>query len=344
MQIFSFIPGITRSKLIQIRLLSVVKLKTDKIFCIIIIIFCFFNQSCSTTSILRTTPNTVESFMMKRSNSILKKDYSKISSDRLLNHSIFLTMTGFGFVMENAEKALDEDYQTGIDLYKEANKYFERAVFLGNKYLIIKYPIFDDWLRQNIYSDIEFTKDDVEALYWLAAAYGGAISSSRGNPQWVIHLPKVGQLIEKALELNPTWNYGSLYSVMISYATTISDTPERDWDVNGYIGGYNRFGKESDVSGYYNSKGVREREYVGLNIATNYYNLSLKASNGMDLSSHLSYAENVLVLQQNRSEFIKLLNLVIKSKEKEVKEMELGNYMAKQRAQWLLNRTEELFY
>ncbi len=344
MQIFSFIPGITRSKLIQIRLLSVVKLKTDKIFCIIIIIFCFFNQSCSTTSILRTTPNTVESFMMKRSNSILKKDYSKISSDRLLNHSIFLTMTGFGFVMENAEKALDEDYQTGIDLYKEANKYFERAVFLGNKYLIIKYPIFDDWLRQNIYSDIEFTKDDVEALYWLAAAYGGAVSSSRGNPQWVIHLPKVGQLIEKALELNPTWNYGSLYSVMISYATTISDTPERDWDMNGYIGGYNRLGKESDVSGYYNSNGVREREYVGLNIATNYYNLSLKASNGMDLSSHLSYAENVLVLQQNRSEFIKLLNLVIKSKEKEVKELELGNYMAKQRAQWLLNRTEELFY
>lgn len=344
MQIFSFIPGITRSKLIQIRLLSVVKFKTDKIFCIIIIIFCFFNQSCSTTSILRTTPNTVESFMMKRSNSILKKDYSKISSDRLLNHSIFLTMTGFGFVMENAEKALDEDYQTGIDLYKEANKYFERAVFLGNKYLIIKYPIFDDWLRQNIYSDIEFTKDDVEALYWLAAAYGGAVSSSRGNPQWVIHLPKVGQLIEKALELNPTWNYGSLYSVMISYATTISDTPERDWDMNGYIGGYNRFGKESDVSGYYNSNGVREREYVGLNIATNYYNLSLKASNGMDLSSHLSYAENVLVLQQNRSEFIKLLNLVIKSKEKEVKELELGNYMAKQRAQWLLNRTEELFY
>ena len=344
MQIFSFIPGITRSKLIQIRLLSVVKLKTDKIFCIIIIIFCFFNQSCSTTSILRTTPNTVESFLMKRSNSILKKDYSKISSDRLLNHSIFLTMTGFGFVMENAEKALDEDYQTGIDLYKEANKYFERAVFLGNKYLIIKYPIFDDWLRQNIYSDIEFTKDDVEALYWLAAAYGGAVSSSRGNPQWVIHLPKVGQLIEKALELNPTWNYGSLYSVMISYATTISDTPERDWDMNGYIGGYNRLGKESDVSGYYNSNGVREREYVGLNIATNYYNLSLKASNGMDLSSHLSYAENVLVLQQNRSEFIKLLNLVIKSKEKEVKELELGNYMAKQRAQWLLNRTEELFY
>ena len=344
MQIFSFILGIARSKLIQNRLLSVVQFKTDNIFSIIIVIFCFFNQSCSTTSILRSTPKTVESFMMKRSNSILKKDYSKISSDRLLKHSIFLTMTGFGFVMENAEKTLDEDYQAGIDLYKEANKYFERAVLLGNKYLIVKYPTFDDWLRQKNYTDIEFTKDDVEALYWLSAAYGGAVSSSRGNPQWVIHLPKVGQLIEKALELNPTWNYGSLYSVMIPYATTISDSPERDWDMNGYLGGYNRFGKESEVNGYYNSNGVREKEYVGVNIATHYYNLALKASNGMDLSSHVSYAENVLVLQQNRSEFIKLLDLVIKSKEKEVKELELGNYMAKQRAQWLLNRTEELFY
>ena len=82
---------------------------------------------------------------------------SKISSDRLLKHSIFLTMTGFGFVMENAEKTLDEDYQAGIDLYKEANKYFERAVLLGNKYLIVRYPTFDDWLRQKNYTDIEFT-------------------------------------------------------------------------------------------------------------------------------------------------------------------------------------------
>jgi len=344
MQIFSFIPRIARSKLIENRLLSVIKINTDNIFSLIIIVFCIFNQSCSTASILKTTPKTVESFMMKRSNSILNKDYSNISSDKLLKHSIFLTMTGFGFIMENAEKTLDEDYQNGLKLYKDANKYFEKAVSLGNRYLIKKYPTFDDWLTKKKYNDIEFIKEDVEALYWLAAAYGGAVSSSRGNPQWVIHLPKVGQLIEKALELNPAWNYGSLYSVMISYATTLSDTPERDWDMDGYVGGYNRFGKETKVNGYYNMKGVRESEYIGANIATNYYKLALKASNGMDLSPHVSYAENVLVLKQSRLEFVQLLDLVIKSNKKGIKELELGNYMAKQRAQWLLNRTEELFY
>jgi hypothetical protein len=36
--------------------------------------------------------------------------------------------------------------------------------------------------------------------------------------------------------------------------------------MNGYLGGYNRFGKESEVNGYYNSNGVREKEYVGVNI------------------------------------------------------------------------------
>ena len=344
MQIFPFIPRVTRIKLIKKKLLSVIKINTDNIFSLIVVLLFIMIQSCSTTSILKTTPNTVESFMIKRSNVIAKKDYSNISSDKLLKHSIFLTMTGFGFVMENAEKELDEDYQKGLELYKNANIYFEKAVLLGNRHLLNKYPNFDDWLTKKNYNDIEFIKEDVEALYWLAAAYGGAVSSSRGNPQWVIHLPKVGQLVEKALELNPTWNYGSLYSVMISYATTLSNTSEKDWDKDGYIGGYNRFGKKSKVNGYYNMKGVRESEYIGVDIATNYYKLALKASDGMDLSPHVTYAENVLVFQQNRTEFIQLLDLVIKSNKKEIKELELGNYIAKQRAKWLLTRIEELFY
>ena len=42
MQIFSFIPRIARSKLIENRLLSVIKINTDNIFSLIIIVFCIF--------------------------------------------------------------------------------------------------------------------------------------------------------------------------------------------------------------------------------------------------------------------------------------------------------------
>ena len=342
MQIISFIFRITKLKIIDTRLRLFIQIRSAKIICLILLSFA--NQSCSTTTILKTTPNTVESFMMHRSDSIINKDYTKISSDKLLKHSIFLTMTGFGFIMENAEKTLEEDYKNGLELYKEANQYFDKAVVLGNKYLKIKYPNFDEWLFEKSYSNIEFVKEDVEALYWLAAAYGGAVSSSQGNPKWVIHLPKVGRLIEKGIELDPRWNYGSLYSAMISYSTTVSDSPENDWDQDGNIGGYNRFGLKSIDSGSYNSKGIREAEYIGVNVATNYYNLALQASNSMDLSTHVSFAENVLVFQQNKTEFVDLLNHVLQFEENKIKDLKLGNYLAKQRAQWLLGKTEELFY
>ena len=282
--------------------------------------------------------------MVHRSESILTKDFSVISSNKLLDYSKVLTKTGFGFVMENAEKTLDDNYQDGLIIYAKANKYFERAVHLGNKYFRNKYPNFNNWLEGSKNSNIKFISYDVEPLYWLAAAYGGAVSSSRGNPQWIIHLPKVGLLIEKALELDPDWNYGALYSMMITYSMTLSDTPTKDWDASGSIGGYNRFGVKSDNNGHYNNKGVRESEYIGVKVATKYYNKALEASKRMDLSSHVSYAENVLVFQQNRSEFIRLLNVVIESKRQEIKDLELGNLMAKKRAQWLLGRTEELFF
>jgi hypothetical protein len=172
-----------------------------------------------------------------------------------------------------------------------------------------RYHGFGEWLNYSPNKDINFGNDDVEALYWLAAAYGGAVSSSRGNPEWVIQLPKVGKLLNKALEIDPNWNYGSLYSAMIPYSLSRPDAP-----VNA-----------SDV-------------------AEGYYRKAIIASGGSDLSSHVSYSENVLIASQNRSEFVRLLTFVLESNHRGIKELEVGNYLAKKRAQWLLGRTEELFY
>jgi len=143
----------------------------------------------------------------------------------------------------------------------------------------------------------------------LAAAYGGAVSSSRGDPEWVIQLPKIGKLLDNALAIDPNWNYGSLYSAMIPYSLSRPDAP------------------------------VNASE-----VAEGYYRKALVASDGNDLGLHVSFAENVLIARQNRSEFVRLLTLVLESNHRGIKELEVGNYMAKKRAQWLLGRTEELFY
>ena len=247
--------------------------------------------------------------MMKRSELILNNEAISDSSEKSLKHCIILTQTAFGFVMENAERELDEDYKQGLILYADANKYFSRAVILGENHMFLRYPRFDEWLNNSSDKHIKFGNNDVEALYWLAAAYGGAVSSSRGDPEWVIQLPKVGKLLDKALAIDPNWNYGSLYSVMIPYSLSRPDAP------------------------------VNASE-----VAEGYYRKAIIASGGNDLSPHVSYAENVLIASQNRSEFVRLLTFVLESNDRGIKELEVGNYMAKKRAQWLLGRTEELFY
>jgi len=274
-----------------------------------IIICCLNTQSCSTSTMLRTSPNTVEMIMMKRSESILDNEAIPDRSEKSLKHCIILTQTAFGFIMENAERELDEDYKQGLTLYAEANKYFTRAVVLGENYMSLRYPWFDEWLNNSTDKHIKFGNDDVDGLYWLAAAYGGAVSSSRGDPEWVIQLPKIGKLLDNALAIDPNWNYGSLYSAMIPYSLSRPDAP------------------------------VNASE-----VAEGYYRKALVASDGKDLGLHVSFAENVLIARQNRSEFVRLLTLVLESNHRGIKELEVGNYMAKKRAQWLLGRTEELFY
>ena len=137
-----------------------------------IIICCLNTQSCSTSTLLRTSPNAVEMIMMKRSESILNDEAIPDKPEILLKHCIILTQTAFGFIMENAERALDENYKQGLTLYAEANKYFERAVILGENYMFLRYPWFDEWLNKSTDKQIKFGNNDVEGLYWLAAAYG----------------------------------------------------------------------------------------------------------------------------------------------------------------------------
>ena len=81
--------------------------------------------------------------MMKRSESILENEAMPDRSEKSLNHCIILTQTAFGFIMENAERELDDDYKQGLTLYAEANKYFARAVVLGENYMFLRYPLFD---------------------------------------------------------------------------------------------------------------------------------------------------------------------------------------------------------
>ena len=229
--------------------------------------------------------------------------------EMLLTALSSFTMYTYGFVMEDAEKLVIEDYSAGIEIYDRASKLFNRALQFGLHGMELKYPEFTNWWELREIDENPFVEEDIAYLYWISAALGGLISSSQGNPKQLVDLPKVGWLLEKSMELEESWNSGALYSAMISFTMSRPDA-------------------------------VVNREQV----AWDYFNKAVQSSSGENCSVFVRYAESVCIKNQNKDEFIEKLNYVSHFDIESVKELRLTNSMAQLRAKWLLGRIDELFY
>ena len=214
---------------------------------------------------------------------------------------------GFGIIIEHADRLIDVDYSLALDKYKKANIIFKDARDSGISILNDRYSNFNEWIRRGV--ELQFTNNDIIDLYWLAAAYGGAISSSRGDPFELIHLPKVGRILRKCIELDPEWNNGAVYSAMMSFTSTRTDISE-------------------DLL----------RDSVDF-----YFNKAILYSDSLDAGPFLAYAESIHKTYQERKEFEDKLNYVINMKTKSRSRYELPNLIAKNRAEWLLSKTDDYF-
>jgi len=219
------------------------------------------------------------------------------------------TMYTYGFVMEEADRTILDNYQRGLEQYQRAGILFERATGYGLHALEIRHPGFPEWLSGNSNPDIQFVEKDVPLLYWTGAALGGQIASSQGDPKMVIRIPEVVKLMESALDLDAGWNHGSLYSAMISLSLSRPDA-----------------GKNGEAW------------------ARDYFQKALTASSGQDVSILVTLAEKVSVRNQDREEFHALLEKALSFDVDTNPSNRLSNVIAQRRAQWLLNREEELFY
>lgn len=235
-------------------------------------------------------------------------DQNPDNRDMLLTAMSSFTMYSYGFIMEDAEKVSIENYHAGLELYNRANNLFNRALKYGLHGMEIKYPEIHNWLDKRV-SINPFEIEDVPYLYWLSATIGGAVSSSQGNPKYIVELPKVGWLLERSLELDENWNDGALYSAMISYTMSRPDA-------------------------------VENREQI----ARDYLKKAIEASDNKDCSMYVTLAEAVCTKYQYKEEFTELLNHAINFDIESAKENKLTNSMAQSRAKWLLSRIDELFY
>lgn len=220
-----------------------------------------------------------------------------------------LTIFLYGFIMDEAIKAKNEDYSLSRSIYSAAHIDFIRSIEYINRSLVLDYPNYNRWLNEKKSINIKFKKESAEKLYWAAAAYAGAIQSSNGSPEWVVQLPKIGKLLETGMLLDPEWNFGSFYTAMISYTLIRHDARDNKMD-----------------------------------IAKSFFQKAVIASKGQDLSPYISYAQNIAITEQDKNEFTNMLYKALNIDIYANPEVTLSNYINRKKANWLLDNIEEYFY
>jgi len=149
---------------------------------------------------------------------------------------------------------------------------------------------------------------DVELLYWTGASWGSAISLGLDDPALVADLPAVRALFGRALELEPGFDHGALHEAMIpleSISELLGGSPER---------------------------------------AHRHLEAALELSHGTRAAPLVAYARGVLVAQQDRQGFRRMLDRALAIDPDASPPDRLANLLAQSEARRLLAETDRLFF
>ncbi len=188
-------------------------------------------------------------------------------------------------------------------LYLRAHGYAMRALELS--YPGIEAGIVEDPVEALREVGSKDQNKTVAMLYWTAASLGLAISVSKHEPALLARLPEVEALLERAMALDESWDSGTLHEFALVWA------------------------------GAARTKVKPERVRA-------HYERALELSGGTRASVYVAYAETVSVPSQDRAEFVALMEKALAVDIDQDPEHRLVNAIAKRRAEWLLEHTDEL--
>src|SRR5438552_2907750 len=219
------------------------------------------------------------------------------------------TQYAFAFVQQDADEMEENDLAAATEIRVRARKLYLRARSYGLRGLEVKHPGFDKALRRNPGAAVRVAKaNDVPLLYWTAVAWAAAIADSKDNPDLIGDLPIVEALIDRALELNESYDHGAIHSFLITYEMS---RPGAE-------------GKPED----------RARKH---------FDRAMELCGGQLAGPLVALAEAVSVRNQNVTEFKELLNRALAINPDAKPEWRLVNLVMQRRARWLLSRIDELF-
>jgi len=152
------------------------------------------------------------------------------------------------------------------------------------------------------------TKRDVALLYWTAASWAAAISLAKDDPAMIGEIPQQEALMDRALELEESFDQGAIHSFLITYEMA-------------------RQGASGDPAG-------RARKH---------FERAMELSRGAQAGPLVSFAEAVCVQKQDLKQFDDLLKQALEINPDAHPETRLVNLVMQRRARWLLTKRDELF-
>ena len=227
----------------------------------------------------------------------------------LLAASSGFTQYAYAFVKEQADETEPENFALATEMRARARGLFLRARDYGVRGLETTHRDFGAALNKDPQMAVTAAKkEDVPLLYWTAASWGLAITLSKNEPGLIVDQPIVEVLIDRALELDETFDEGAIHSFLISYEPA-------------------RQGAPGDP----------------LERARKHFDRAMTLSGGHQAGPLVSLAESVSIAKQDRKEFQTLLERALAVDVNAKLQYRLANLVAQRRARWLLSRIDDLF-
>jgi predicted anti-sigma-YlaC factor YlaD len=226
----------------------------------------------------------------------------------LLSSCSGFTQYAFAFVEADARRLEFTDYP-------ESRRLGERALALylrGRDYCLRGLELDHPGIRRRLEREPEAAAaalgaDDLDLVYWTAAAWGSAISAGVHRLEIVADLLAVRALFQRALELDEDYEDGALHEALIS----IEALPAA-------------------------MGGSRER-------AEKHFRRAVELAGGRSAGPFVTYASSVLVPAQERAAFRRELERALEVDLDAAPRLRLANTLAQRRARFLLEHADDLF-
>lgn len=243
-------------------------------------------------------------FYLKLSESVLKQAPDHV----LLAEAVAagFTQYAYAFVAFEADRIEARDVKQAERLRQRAAKLYQRARRHALAALEADAPGFAAALaKPEAGAWPSLRKDQLGLAYWAAAAWGGAISLSKDDPETVADLPLAIRLATLAWATDPEWGGGALTSLMATFEAA-------------------RPGGSSQ-----RAQALFERSFA--------------QGKGLSIGPLVSEAEAIAQPAGDRAAFEALLNRALLFKDAPASPHALQNEVMRRRARWLLDSADDLF-